>query len=95
MSLDNFNQLEQKINRALEMIGRLKTEKSGLQDANQQLEMQNKHLQSEIERLKNENDEIRSQLERSSSMNSEVEDQLKDKIDSYIGKIDDILGSDV
>lgn len=95
MSLDNFGQLEQKINRALEMISRLKTEKTGLHDANQELEMRNQHLQSEIERLKNENDEIRSQLNQASSVNTEVEDQLKDKIDTYISRIDDILGSEI
>ncbi len=95
MNMESFYQLEEKINKAVEVITRLKDEKRNLYESNQQLEQRVQHLVGELEHVRNENSEYRQRLEETSSISSEKEQQLREKIDNYIGKIDDVLGSEI
>ena len=94
MSIDNFSHLEAKIIKALDMITRLKNERTGLMEAKTQLEDHIRHLTEENDNLKTELSENSSILEEYSALNTETEEQFKDKINSAISKIDDMLGSD-
>ena len=93
--MDAFVKLEEKINKALEIITRLKSEKESLIEANRSLETRVQHLAEQNVAMHNENENYKRQLSEASSMSNEVEEQMRSKLNDYIGKIDDILGTDI
>lgn len=93
MSLENFAQLEEKINKALEIISRLRQERDSLKQANQELQGRLSELDADVNRLRGENEELRAKAN-TSSIPPEVEQEIAGKISDYIGRIDNILGTE-
>ncbi len=86
-SLASLNALEEKINRAAELISTLREEKSRVESENKELNeklkslyIENEGLNEEIERLKN--------AQEGMVRTKQVREEIKSKIEEMLGKMD-------
>ncbi|RKZ24922.1 hypothetical protein DRQ29_07155 [bacterium] len=80
---DTFAVFEEQIEKLIDAVKRLKTEKKQLIEANQQLEEQVKNLRDEIERINREKDELAQSVQGTES--------AKEKLDSLLSRINEAL----
>ncbi len=81
---DSFAVFEQQIEKLIEAVVKLKTEKKQLLEANEELQERIKQIQGELDKAQEETDSLKQSAQGS--------EPAKEKLDSLLSRINDALG---
>lgn len=87
MDWEHFEQLETRINRAVELIERLKIENQQLIQENRKLQGDSQSQELVIQQLREENQNLK-QVQGESSLSKEKEEKIRSKIEQMLMKLD-------
>lgn len=90
MEFKQLEDLEEKINQAVMLIAKLRSENQDLLRANQQLRAEAQPKEMLLQKMKEENEGLRKLQSESTSLDREKEEKIKSKVEQMLARLDEL-----
>lgn len=89
MEVQSLERLEERVNKAVELMNQFREENKELQNQNRELLAKVEEYEKNVERLEAENRELR-EAQKKSELSSVQQGEIKRKIEGMLSKLDDL-----